>query len=343
MKSYQLLPSLLLSTGLVIDVISAHQGRISPVHASPARIVAEEKRPAAEDWYLPTEDADVPFLYVSELGKGEPVIVLHGGPGVSHLYMTDIAEGLDSQFRFIFYDQRGVGLSYSYSKAAISMDKNVQDIERLRNALGLEKINLISHSAGTYLAMTYLQTFPQNVKNLILLGAVDPKSGDLKFFTEEEKAGFLLQAEEARRFGERHEVQAEIDRAGLNKLKLTPKEEFQLRRIKSAGGTIYHVERWPQYRFFFVNRDAARGARDGMSSVYDWSSLLAAHPYPVTVINGVYDYQIGRKGSPIWKRVVATEATNVKLVLIDKAGHNCWLDDGAAFRKALRDALTRKR
>lgn len=303
----------------------------------------EGKDPFVEQWYLSTGEKDAPSLYVYEIGRGEPVVALHGGPGIGHNYLTDITKGLENQFRFIFYDQRGAGLSYSYSKDAITMEKNVEDVESLRKALELEQINLISHSAGTYLAMEYLRKYPQNVKNLVLLGATDPKNGDRKFFTDEEWEGFKLQAEEAENFRERPAVKVEIEKAGLNKSNLTPKEEFQLRRIKSAGGTIYHIERWRQFRFFYVSRDAALGARVGMNFVYDWSELLASHPFPVTVINGVQDIQVGRMGSPIWKRVAATEAKNVKLVLIDKAGHNSWMDEPVIFRNALRDALTRKK
>lgn len=294
-----------------------------------------------EEWYLATEDKAAPFLHVYEIGKGEPVVVIHGGPGIGHNYLIDIAAGLENKFRFIFYDQRGSGLSYSYSKDAVSLTKNVEDLERLRKGLRVQTMSLISHSAGTYLAMKYLQQYPQNVKNLVLLGATDPKGGDPSFFTEEERAGFNVQGEEAKRFAERFEVQREIIKAGLNKPNLTAKQEYFLRRIKSAAGTIYHIERWRQFRFYYVNRDAAQGARTGQDAVYDWSKTLAAHPRPITVINGEYDYAVGRKGSPIWKRVVGTEARNVKLVLINDAGHNCWIDDPIGFRIALREALTR--
>lgn len=171
------------------------------------------------------------------------------------------------------------------------------------------------------------------------MGATDPKNGDRKFFNFEEWEGFSKQAHEAKAFNERNEVQAEIEKAGLNKPNLSPKQEFLLRRIRSAGGTIYHIKRWQQFQFFYVNQDAAEGARAGMNFVYDWSKILVAHPFPITVINGEYDYQIGRKGSPIWKRVIATEAKNVKLVLLDKAAHNSWIDQPILFRNVLRKAL----
>lgn len=97
------------------------------------------------------------LIFVCLRNRKEPVVVIHGGPGIAHNYMTDIAKGLENQFRFVFYDQRGSGLSYTYSKEDISMQKNIEDLEKLRKALGLEKMNLISHSAGTYLAMNYLK------------------------------------------------------------------------------------------------------------------------------------------------------------------------------------------
>lgn len=299
---------------------------------------AQTSKISKETWYLPTEDK-ASFLFISEVGKGEPVVVIHGGPGIAHNYMTDVANGLENQFRFVFYDQRGSGLSHAYSKEAISMQKNIEDLEKLRKALGLEKMNLISHSAGTYLAMSYLETYPKNVRNLVLLGATDPKNGNRNFFTDEEWEGFSKQSVEARAFNERSEVQAEIEKAGLNKPNLSPKQEFLLRRIKSAGGSIYHIQRWQQFPLFYVNQDAAEGARAGMNFVYDWSRILAAHPFPITIINGEYDFQIGRKGSPIWKRVVSIEAKNVKLVLLDKAGHNSWIDAPILFRNALKRAL----
>lgn len=329
--------------GLVMCFTTAVQGQKSPVKSNnQSNFVNNTWRATeAETWYLQTEDK-ASYLFIHEIGKGETVVVLHGGPGAGYRYLTDIVKGLENQFRFVLYDQRGAGYSFA-AKENISMPNNVQDLETLRKALGLKKMNLISHSAGTYLAMEYLRNYPQNVKNLVLVGATDPKNGDLKFFTEKEIEAYKLHAQEAKRFIERAEVQQEIRKAGLDTSNLSPKQEYQLWRIESAAGSIYKIDRWRQNIYFVINRDAALGAREGMNFVYDWSKILSAHPHPITVINGEYDYAVGLKGSPIWKRVAATEAKNVKVVVIEKASHNVWIDEPITFRNALRDALTRKR
>lgn len=113
--------------------------------------------------------------------------------------------------------------------------------------------------------------------------------------------------------------------------------------ISLAASNIYHVDRWRQMKGggIFYNSLANQAASSSLPRDYDFSKVLADHPYPVTVINGFYDYVVGPKGSPYWKRLCASQARNVQLVLIDKAGHNAWIDDPLAFRNALRSALAK--
>ena len=64
-----------------------------------------------EEWYLKTNDNQ--DIFVKELGTGkDTIIVVHGGFGANHDYMTDITKGLENKYHFIFYDQRGSLLSW---------------------------------------------------------------------------------------------------------------------------------------------------------------------------------------------------------------------------------------
>lgn len=302
---------------------------------------AQDRSASRDSWYLPTEDG-ASFLYISELGKGEPVIVIHGGPGAGHKYLLDISKGLEGQFRFIFYDQRGAGMSHA-AKESVSMEKHIEDLEQIRKALKLERLNLISHSFGTMLAMNYLQNYPDKVKNIALLGALDPKNGNTEFFTPAELRLFEQKNDEVAKFESRPEIQAEIRRAGLDKSNLTARESDKLRCIRGASGEIYRIELWRQRVCFYVNREGAFATRDSTNFLYDWSRMLSAHPFPIAVINGEFDYVVGPKGSPIWKRVIATEAKNVKVILLDKAGHAAWIDSPFEFRNSLRNAMAARR
>src|SRR5712692_8127877 len=119
----------------------------------------------SEEWYLRTEDKAAE-LYVREVGQGDPVIVLHGGWGSEHSYLLNAIKGLETQFRFIFYDQRG-SLRSPCKLEFISQEKHVQDLETLRKELKLEKVTIVAHSMGTRLAMFYLQKYPDRVKTLV--------------------------------------------------------------------------------------------------------------------------------------------------------------------------------
>jgi proline iminopeptidase len=298
----------------------------------------ETNNPNTDYWYVQTEDK-ASWLYIKELGNGEPVIVLHGGPGAGHQYMPPIANGLEENNRFIFYDQRGAGWSYCPIDS-ITMQKHIADIELIRNSLGVEKVNLISHSFGTMLAMNYLKAYPKQVKNIVLLGAMDPKNGDTDFFSADELKLFEKKNDEVVQFESRPEVEVEIKKAGLDKPELTIKEKDKLRAIRGSAGDIYNINRWQQRLAFMVNRECASATMQSTDFHYDWAKMLAAHPFRITVINGEYDYAVALKGNPIWKRVIATEVKNVKLVELLKSGHLSWIDEPVLFKKALKNAIS---
>jgi proline iminopeptidase len=110
-------------------------------------------------------------IYYKAMGQGEPIIVVHGGPGFDHIHMLPFGE-LASDYKVIFYDQRATGNSTgSVDSNSITVDNFVEDLEGLRKALKLGNINVIGHSWGAALAAFYGIKYPQNLKTLILLGA----------------------------------------------------------------------------------------------------------------------------------------------------------------------------
>jgi proline iminopeptidase len=116
-------------------------------------------------------------LYAKIIGKGEPVLIIHGGPAMNMSYLLPHFKSLARNHRLIFYDQRASGKSAAPSSDSTSLKFLIDDIEALRKDLGIEKLNLLAHSWGALLAVNYGIRFPDNVKSMILVNPV-PLSHD---------------------------------------------------------------------------------------------------------------------------------------------------------------------
>jgi proline iminopeptidase len=101
---------------------------------------------------------------------GKPVMFLHGGPG-GGCSAHDFRYFSPRKFNVVLHDQRGSGQSKPYGDLRENTTANlVEDIEKLRKHLGLDRVILFGGSWGTTLALAYAETYPQNVAGIILRG-----------------------------------------------------------------------------------------------------------------------------------------------------------------------------
>ena len=116
-------------------------------------------------------------LFVKTMGKGEPILIVHGGPGLSHDYYLPHLESLAQDHQLIFYDQRVSGASLmNVDSSSINLDAFIEDIEALRKKFGIRVINLMAHSFGGLIAMNYAIKYPEKVKRLMLINSISASS-----------------------------------------------------------------------------------------------------------------------------------------------------------------------
>ncbi|MFI6785831.1 alpha/beta fold hydrolase [Nonomuraea sp. NPDC050383] len=103
------------------------------------------------------------------LGEGDPLVCLPGGPMQDSAYLGDLG-GLTAHRRLIMVDPRGTGGSAIPEDAAsYRCDRLVDDVEALREHLGLDRIDLLAHCAGANLATLYAARHPERVGRLALI------------------------------------------------------------------------------------------------------------------------------------------------------------------------------
>ena len=140
-----------------------------PVNDTPRRELYPELEPYASGWMA----ADgLHEIYYEECGNpsGKPVIVLHGGPGGA--VNPGMRRYFDpAKYRIVLFDQRGCGKS----RPNASLEDNttwtlIEDIERLRERLGIDKWSVFGGSWGSTLSLAYAITHPDRAESLILRG-----------------------------------------------------------------------------------------------------------------------------------------------------------------------------
>src|SRR5215216_5977120 len=109
--------------------------------------------PSAREGTVPAGDAE---LFFRETGNGQPIVVLHGGPDFDHTYLLPELDRLSDAYRLIYYDQRGRGRSTKgVQPEDVTIQSDVEDLERLRVCFQLETVALLGHSWGGILALEY--------------------------------------------------------------------------------------------------------------------------------------------------------------------------------------------
>ncbi|MCG9127951.1 alpha/beta hydrolase [Candidatus Poribacteria bacterium] len=123
-------------------------------------------------------------LHYDAYGNGRPVLIVHGGPGIPYAKPWEGLQSLEDMYRFYYYHQRGAGESTrpidqfeskNYPKNVSELEQTlgigaqIADIERIRRIIKEEKLILVGHSFGGFIAALYAAEFPKNVEKLILV------------------------------------------------------------------------------------------------------------------------------------------------------------------------------
>lgn len=125
-------------------------------------------------------------LFCRTFGSGPPVIVLHGGPGLSQEYLLPYMSQLSQNHLLIFYDQRGCGRSTSQiNPETMNVETFVKDLDDVRQAFHLDKVSILGHSWGGFLAMEYAIAHSEQVDRLILSNSMPASAPELAQFLEE--------------------------------------------------------------------------------------------------------------------------------------------------------------
>jgi proline iminopeptidase len=206
--------------------------------------------------------------------------VIHGGPGGDHTGFKPALTPLAERMQLVYFDHRGQGRSAKGDPATYTLDENVEDMEALRQHLGLGPIVSIGTSYGGIVAMAHAARYPRSVSHLVLVVTAA-------------HAGFNARARQLvaeRGTAEQKEVAAQLWAGALD----TPEK---LRRYYDVMGPLYSRSHDPV---------AAKAGRDrgilspealnrafapgGFLQHYDLRPELARIVAPTLILAGRHDW-----------------------------------------------------
>lgn len=273
--------------------------------------------------YIPVKQGK---LYYERSGSGQPILVLHGGPGsgLDQSYFKPQLLALATKHEIIFYDQRGSGksLDTAMDRGVINLQQFTDDIESVRKSLGLDKVILLGHSWGSLLAMNYTITYPDRVTRLILIDSM-PANLSGKFAA--------LQALNQRIEPFEDEIAPLGNYDQLKKL--TAEQIISLNR-KLFSAYFYNPQDADKLTLDMTVESSLSGFKVSQMMTQDlYGDLLpklTTLNVPATIIHGEKDFVPLSTAQDIAKAI-----PNAKLVVIPKSGHFPFIENPDAFFDAV--------
>ncbi|MGW2563003.1 alpha/beta fold hydrolase [Streptomyces sp. NPDC001514] len=249
-------------------------------------------------------------------GDGDPVVCLPGGPTDSR-YLGDLG-GLSTHRRLIALDLRGTGRSaIPEDTSSYRCDRLVDDVEALREHLGLARMDLLGHSAGTDVATQYVARHPKNVSKLALI-TPGARAVGIAITGQMRRELAQLRKNEPWFPAAYAALEAITEGTGSDWEAIAP---FFFGRWDAAAHA-HHVAGRPS------NEEAvALFAAEGAFSPPATRSALAACEAPVLLLAGEFDVN----SPPRSAAEFAALFPDATLVVQPKAGHYPWLDDPGRF------------
>jgi proline iminopeptidase len=253
-------------------------------------------------------------------GEGPLVVALPGGPGFSHTYMRTPL--LEEKAKVVYVDPIGCGDSARLDPSAYGRSRDVADLEELRKHLGVERLVLLGHSAGGFLAQQYAIEHPAHVERMILVDT-SPTNGpefsaslDREMHARGAKAWFPTARAALQAIFTRRLTQDEAHALG--------KDVWPLYAYDHADPSL--TTRLTEIAQFDVVR-----AQQAPHEKFDFRDRLRSLAIPTLIIVGARDFIC----APALSNLLHAVMPGSKLVTMERSGHMPHQEEPAAFAKAV--------
>jgi proline iminopeptidase len=274
-------------------------------------------------------------MCVESEGQGESLILIPGGPGdphsVFHLFFSRLAD----RYRVIYFDPFGVGKSdRAKSKTEYTFSRDVENLEGLRKALGLARMNVLGQSYGGMVAQAYALKYPASVARLIL---VDSFYSGKMWQANNDASNYEIRNQYPEAWEKLQQLRAQglrsSDPAFEKIYDSVPLDLFYFHDGSKAALLPGDESNLDVY--YGIAGDDADFVIGGTIAPLDFTADLQKLKMPMLVIAGRYD----RVSPPRYALEYKTYAPRARFVMMEKSGHFPYLEEPDKTLAVLRDFL----
>ncbi len=307
----------------------------------PALCFAQTPKPSVYSVQEGFVDSHGALIYYETVGQGDPLMIVHGGPGASHDYFLPYLLPLMRTNKLVFIDERGSGRSSKLEEPKqYTVDNMVEDLEAVRVGLGLGKISLLGHSFGGVVVQAYALKYQKNLSHLILASTFS-STKELNEALTRIKAG--MDAKDQERV-------AALEAAGLfGKGEVWEHGRYPDEYAKLAWGKgyfpyLYQNHPDPNYDPLSSNTGTAWDVYremwgsdgefivDGNLKEVEYVDRLSEIKVPTLIIVGDHD-----ESDPKMSKEMHAKIAGSQIVILPNSGHMTFIDQPEAFLKAVRE------
>lgn len=273
-------------------------------------------------------------IWCESEGKGEPLLLIAGGPGSTH-YFEPFFSILADSCRLIYFDAFGRGKSdRAKSAKEYTFERDVEDIEGLRKALGLGKINLLGHSYGGMVAQAYALKYPDSVKRLILANTLYNAE---MWQANNDNSNYEIRNQYPEMWEKIHKIRAQ----GYHSSAKEHQEVYQVPvgLLYFYNASIAENLQWdinPEV-YYAIAGDDADFLIGGDVGKLDFRMELHKLKMPTLILAGRYD----RICLPRFSLQFKKYAPQAEFVIFEKSGHEPFREETEKMMKILRNFLNK--
>jgi pimeloyl-ACP methyl ester carboxylesterase len=269
-------------------------------------------------------------MNIKVTGRGEPLVLMHGGPGAD-LYTMMSFKPLANNFTLVLYDHRCNGRSKCADITSMTMENLAADADALRQALGFDKWSVLGHSFGGYVALEYALRYPQSLTHLLLVDT----GGDYRWGRENApkvlaQRGFTPDIVELASHFLNGQIEPQEMQSDLMKLGKAYNPYTGLHQLPHMLLVGLKTKLQPRALIFAAN-----------NYLKNWNVMdrLGEIKVPTLVLAGIEDFIY----PPEHQQELARRISSSRMVLIDRAGHNPQDEQTARTLQAIRDFMAEAR